>query len=85
MQADKGNKEDMEVGRLKSRMLACLECVKVLHRCGKMDNDLDLIEEFYVDANSENLQNRELEEGKGRAGTNKRKRVYEIKVMIVLS
>ena len=84
MQVNKGNKIDLEVGRLKSRMLASLECVKVLHRCGKMDDDLDLIEEVYVDVSSENLQDLELEEGKGRPGTNKRRRAYEIKVNFVL-
>ncbi len=75
------SKLDLEVGLLKSRMLASLECVKFLHSCGKMDDDLDLTEELYVDANSE--QNIELEEeGKaGRPGTNKRKRAYEIKVI----
>ena len=65
-------------------MLASLECVKVLHRYGKMDDDLDLIEEVYIDASSENLQDLELEEGKGRPGTNKRRRAYEIKVNFVL-
>ena len=69
---------------IKSRMLASLEFVKILHANDKMDNDLDLIEEVYVDANNENDQNFELEdEGKGRAGTNKRKRAYEIKVIVV--
>ena len=79
VQVNKGNKIDLEVGRLKSRMLACLECVKLLHRCGKMDDDLDLIEEVYIDASSENVQDLELDEGKGKAGTNKRRRAYEIK------
>ncbi|XP_028398652.1 endoribonuclease Dicer-like [Dendronephthya gigantea] len=76
-----GDDLDTEAGVIKSRMLASLEFVKILHANGKMDNDLDLIEEVYVDANDGNEQNFELEdEGKGRAGTNKRKRAYGIKV-----
>lgn len=72
---------DLKVGMLKSQMLVSLECVKILHSRGKIDDDLDLTEERYIDANSENVDNFELEdEGKGRAGTNKRKRAYEIKV-----
>ena len=77
------NDQDVEFGILKSRMLTSLECVKVLHARGKMDDDLDLIGERFVDANNEKGQNFELEdEGKGRAGTNKRKRAYEIKVWL---
>ena len=62
-------------------MLVSMECVKMLHSRGKIDDDLDLTEERYIDANSENVDNFELEdEGKGRAGTNKRRRAFEIKV-----
>ena len=81
MKVTKGNDLDLKVGVLKSQMLASLECVKILHSCGKMDDDLELTEERYIDANNENIDNFELEdEGKGRAGTNKRRRAFEIKV-----
>ena len=77
---NKGSDVDLDVGRLKSRMLASLECVKILHRCGKMDDDLELTEEQY---DHESVHNAELEnKAKGRAGTNKRKRAYEIKVKV---
>ena len=62
-------------------MLASLDFVKILHNCHKMDEDLDLIEEVYIDVNSENMEN--MEDGeKGRPGTNKRRRAYEIKVSV---
>lgn len=80
----KRNALALQVGKLKSRLLASLECVKILHGCGKLDDDLDLTEEVYVDTNTcDNVDNSTVEmEDKyvGKAGTNKRKRVYQIEV-----
>ena len=58
--------------------------MKLLHENGDMDDDLELTEKQLFDPCNEVVENCELEdEGKGRAGTNKRRRVYEIKVMML--
>ena len=60
-------------------METSLEFLKLLNKQGDLDDNLELVEKCFTDR--ETVENYELEdEGKGRAGTNKRKRAYEIKV-----
>ena len=50
-----------------------------------MDDDLQLSEERFVHAIRDEMINCELEdEGKGRPGTNKRKRAYEMEVLFFI-
>lgn len=71
----------MQLGKLKSQMVTAFAAVKMLHARGQLDSDLDLIREQYVGVDSDLIEDFALEdEGKGRAGTNKRKRAYEVKV-----
>ena len=66
-------------------MATSLQCVRQLHENGNMDDDLQLTEELFVDAIRDEIINCELEdEGKGRAGTNKRKRAYEMEVLLFI-